>query len=70
LDTTSRQQRRGRAELLLCPNLTASQYGEEGGKTWQNPAAVVLMEIWAARQRRPTVVAHRVAPRPSGIFNF
>jgi len=70
LDTTCRQQRRGRAELLLCPNLTASQRSEAGSKTRQNLAAVVLMEFWAARQRRPTVVARYAAPRPSGIFNF
>jgi hypothetical protein len=71
LNTTCRQQRRGRAELLLCPNLTtASQRSEAGGKTRQNLATVVFMEIWAARQRRPTVVARCAAPRPSDIFNF
>jgi hypothetical protein len=70
LDTVCRPQRCGGVELLLCPNLTANQRSGAGGKTRQNIAAIVLMEIWAARQRRPTAVAHCVALHPSGIFNF
>ena len=57
----------GRAELPLCPfspsasvaRLTESGRGNPAG---QNIAALVLAEIWAARQRRPTKIGRAELP--------
>jgi hypothetical protein len=49
----------GRANLPVCPNLTASKRSDAGGTmgyACQNIAPLVLLEVWAARQRRPTLV--------------
>jgi hypothetical protein len=37
----------GRAELLLCPDLTASERGDAGGNAGKNIAPLVLAEVWA-----------------------
>ena len=46
--------------LPVCPNLTASQRSDAGGTILgyarQNIAPLVLVKVWAARQRRPTLV--------------
>jgi hypothetical protein len=57
LDTTTND---GRANLPVCPNLTASKRSNAGGTVGirhENIAPLVLVEVWAARQRRPTLVA-------------
>ena len=48
LDTTPTQ---GGAELPLCPDLTGREPSDAGGHTVQNSAALVLVEVWAERQR-------------------
>jgi len=53
LDTTTNE---GRAELPLCPNLTASERSDAGEITRQNIASLVLVAVWAAQQRRPTLM--------------
>ncbi|MGB8367861.1 MAG: hypothetical protein ACLPYZ_04030 [Limisphaerales bacterium] len=45
---------KGRAELPLCPNLTGSKRNDAGSRTGKNITSLVLAEIWAARQHRPT----------------
>src|SRR5262249_26326928 len=42
----------GRAKLLLCPDLTASERSDAGRVSTKS---FVQHEIWAARQRRPTM---------------
>jgi hypothetical protein len=48
----------GGANLPVCPNLSASKRSDAGGtmgiRTRKNIAPLVLVEIWAAWQRRPT----------------
>jgi hypothetical protein len=57
----------GRANLPVCPNLTARQRSNAGGtmgiRTRQNIAPLVLVEVWAARQRRPTLVVSSSAQK-------
>ena len=47
----------GRANLPVCLNLTASKRSDAGGTmgiyTRKNIALLVLVEVWAARQRPP-----------------
>jgi hypothetical protein len=49
----------GRANLPVCFNLTASKRSDAGGTvgiyTRKNIALLFLVEVWAARQRRPTL---------------
>jgi hypothetical protein len=47
----------GRVELLLGPDLTASERSDAGGNAGKNIAPLVLAEVLAARQRSPTKVA-------------
>jgi hypothetical protein len=47
-----------RANLPVCPNLTASKramLAEPWEYARENIAPLVLVEVWAARQRRPTL---------------
>jgi hypothetical protein len=74
LDTSTND---GRANLPVCPNLTASKRSnaaEPWGYARQNIAPLVLVEVWAARQRRPTlVVVSSCAPlthNPPFIRNY
>lgn len=47
----------GRADLPVCPDLPASECSDAGGNPSQNFAWLVLAEVWAPRQRRPTLGA-------------
>ena len=54
LDTTTND---GRANLPVCPNLTASKRSNAGGtmgNAHENIAPLVLAEVWAERHLRPT----------------
>jgi len=48
----------GGANLPVCPNLIASKRSDAGGTmgiyAHKNIAPLVLVEVWTARQRRPT----------------
>jgi hypothetical protein len=52
----------GRAELLLCPNLTVSKRSDAGGVLacgGKGSTRPILETIWAARQRRPTMIVDK-----------
>ena len=53
LDTRTNE---GRDDLPVVPNLSASERSDAGGNAGQNIAPLVLADIWAAQQRRPTLV--------------
>ena len=46
----------GRADLPVGPNLSASERSDVGGNAGKNIAPLVLSNIWAVRQHRPTLV--------------
>ena len=55
----------GSANLPVCPNLTASKRSDADGTilgyVHKNIAPLVLVEVWAAQQHRPTLVEPRRA---------